>query len=53
MDVYEKLFKKLYFLGFPDEYKGFKMIYNFEELQADVDLFPTELKLKVMWSLLK
>ena len=53
MDVYELLFKKMYLIGFPDKYKGYKMIYDFKEFQADLKLYPTEYKIKKMWGLLK
>lgn len=53
MDIYELFFLKMYNLGFPANYKGYKMIYDFKEFQADVKLYPTEYKLKKMWELLK
>ena len=40
-------------LGFPDEFEGYKMIYDFKEFQADLNLMPTEYKIKKMWELLK
>lgn len=38
-------------LGFPDKYKGYKMIYYFRDGQADIKLFPTVKKIKKMWEL--
>lgn len=53
MDIYEKLFLKMSKIGFPDKYEGYKMNYYFDELQADLKLYPTEYKIKKMWELLK
>ena len=53
MDVYELLFKKMYLLGFPDKYEGYKMIYYFDDLQADLKIYPTDKKILKMWELLK
>lgn len=54
MDVYELLFKKMYLLGFPDKYEGYKMIYYFDDLQADLCYNGTVTdKIKKMWELLK
>ena len=52
VDVYTKLFIKMSKLGFPDVYKGYKIVYYFKDLQADVKIFPTVKKIKIMWSLL-
>lgn len=52
MDVYKRLFLKMSRKNFPDEYKGFKMVYDFKEFQADVKLYPTEYKILKMWELL-
>ena len=40
-------------LGFPQEFKGEKMIYDFKNYQADIKLFPTVKKIYKMWELLK
>lgn len=53
MDVYEKMFAKMYMLGFPDKYEGYNMVYDFKEYQADIKLYPTVYKIKKMWELLK
>jgi hypothetical protein len=53
VDVYEKLFVKMARLGFPDKYKGYNMIYDFKNYQADIELFPTVKKICKMWGLLK
>ena len=53
MDIYEKLFLKMSKIGFPDVYKGFKMVYDFKEFLADVKLYPTDKKILKMWELLK
>lgn len=53
MDIYEKLFVKMSKIGFPDEYKGFKMVYDFEEFQADIKMYPIDKKILKMWELLK
>lgn len=52
MDIYEKLFVKMAKLGFPDKYKGFNMIYDFKEYQADLKVFPTVKKIYKIWELL-
>ena len=52
MDIYEKLFVKMAKLGFPDEYKGFNMVYDFKNYQADLKVFPTVKKIYKMWELL-
>ena len=52
VDIYQKLFIKMAKLGFPDEYKGFNMIYYFRNYQVDVKLFPTVKKIYKMWELL-
>ena len=53
MDIYEKLFVKMSKIGFPDVYKGYKMIYDFKEFQADLKFYPVEYKILKMWELLK
>ena len=53
MDIYEKLFLKMSKLGFPDIYKGYKMIYYFDEFQADLKIHPVDKKIFKMWELLK
>lgn len=53
MDIYELLFIKMYNLGFPDIYKGYRIMYYFKDLQADLKIMPTEYKIKKMWELLK
>lgn len=40
-------------LGFPDEFKGFIMIYDFKNYQADLKVFPTVKKIYKMLELLK
>ena len=52
MDIYQKLFIKMARLGFPDKYKGFNMIYDFKNYQADVKSFPTVKKIYKIWELL-
>jgi hypothetical protein len=52
-DIYIRLFVKMAYIGFPDKYKGCKMIYDFKNYQADINLFPTVKKIKKMWELLK
>lgn len=52
MDVYELLFKKMYLLGFPDKYEGYKMIYDFKEFQADLCYNGSTVdRIKKMWEL--
>ena len=53
MDIYERLFLKMSKIGFPDVYKGFKMVYDFKEFQSDINLYPTDKKILKMWELLK
>ena len=53
MDIYEKLFLKMSKIGFPDVYKGYKMIYYFDEFQTDLKIYPTVNKILKMWELLK
>lgn len=54
MDIYEKLFVKMAKMGFPQEFEGYKMIYDFKNYQADIQFagFCVE-KIKKMWELLK
>ena len=40
-------------IGFPDIYKGYKMIYYFNDFQVDLKIFPTVEKIEKMWELLK
>ena len=52
VDIYEKLFLKMAMIGFPDVYKGFKMIYDFKELQADLCYNGSTVdRIKKMWEL--
>ena len=52
MDIYERLFLKMSKIGFPDVYKGYKMIYYFNDFQADLKIYPTDKKILKMWELL-
>ncbi len=52
MDIYELFFVKMHKLGFPSEFKGYKVNYFFKSYQAELVLYPTILKLQKMWSLL-
>ena len=52
-DIYIKLFMKMAKLGFPEQYKGCYMFYDYKNYQADVKLFPTVKKIYKMWELLK
>ena len=51
-DIYIRLFVKMAYIGFPDKYKGFNMIYDFKNYQADLKVFPTVKKIYKMWELL-
>ena len=53
MDIYEKLFVKMAKLGFPNQYKGCYMVYDFKNYQVDLKVFPTIKKIYKMWELLK
>jgi len=33
---HEVLFRKLFYLGFPQEFQGFKIIYDFKNYDADI-----------------
>ena len=52
MDIYEKLFVKMSKIGFPDVYKGYKIVYDFEEFQADLCYNGSTVdKVKQMWKI--
>ena len=52
MDIYEKLFLKMSKIGFPDVYKGFKMVYYFNDFQADLCYNGSTVdRIKKMWEL--
>ena len=54
MDIYEMLFLKMSKIGFPDVYKGHKIIYYFNDFQADLCYNgSTEDRIKMIWELLK
>ena len=36
MDIYERLFLKMSKIGFPAVYKGYRMIYYFNDFYADL-----------------
>ena len=40
-------------LGFPGEFEGYNMIYDFKNYQADLKVFPTVKKIHKMWELIK
>ena len=52
-DIYIRLFVKMAYIGFPNKYKGFNMIYDFKNYQADLKVFPTVKKIYKMWELLQ
>lgn len=50
MDIYTKLFIKMARLGFPDEFEGYKMIYYFNDFQADLCYNGSTVdRIKKMW----
>lgn len=51
-DIYIRLFFKMAYIGFPAKYKGFNMVYDFKNYQADLKVFPTVKKICKMWELL-
>ena len=53
MDIYEKFFNKLFKLGCPNFYKGFKVNYYFKNYQAEIEMQNIEKKILKMWELLK
>lgn len=52
-DIYYKLFWKMFEIGFPVEYKGYKMNYDYEDNSAEIIYKPIVEKIKIMWGLLK
>ena len=52
MDIYERLFLKMSKIGFPDIYKGHKMVYYFNDFQADLCYNGSTVdRIKKMWEL--
>ena len=52
MDIYERLFLKMSKIGFPDVYKGYKIVYYFNDFQADLCYnVCTVDRIKKMWEL--
>ena len=50
MDIYEKLFLKMSKIGFPDVYKGYKIVYYFNDFQADLCYNGSTVeRIKKMW----
>ena len=52
MDIYERFFLKLSAKGFPNEFEGYKVRYDFKNYQAELVIFPTVKKILKMWELL-
>ena len=52
MDIYEKFFVKMHQKGFPREFEGFKVKYDFKNYQAELVIFPTVKKILKMWELI-
>lgn len=52
VDIYQKLFVKLFKIGCPNYYKGFKINYCFKSYQAEIEIKNTEEKILKMWELL-
>lgn len=50
VDIYERLFLKMSKIGFPDVYKGYKMVYYFNDFQADLCYNGSTVdRIKKMW----
>lgn len=52
VDIYEKFFIKMHKKGFPSEFKGFNVRYDFKNYQAELVIFPTVKKILKMWELI-
>jgi hypothetical protein len=52
VDIYEKFFVKMHKKGFPSEFEGFGVRYDFKNYQAELVIFPTIKKILKMWELL-
>ena len=52
MDIYERLFLKMSKISLTDVYKGFKMVYYFNDFQADLCYNGCTVdRIKKMWEL--
>ena len=53
MDIYELFFVKMHKLGFPSEFEGFAVNYDFKYYQAEIKINPIVEKLKKMWEFVR
>lgn len=51
LDIYQRLFRKMAKIGFPNEFEGEKINYHWRSHQADVEENLLLLKINKMWRL--